>query len=151
MNWEAIGALAELLAAVGGIAAVVYLAVQIRLNTRAVRSSSIDSWVTAIALGNDAMASTDEFIDKATQKYDELNQHQRIMYHRALAQNTNAMEALYFHYLNGVIDETFLKAKMKPIKSIFQSPGASEWWSKKGVYMYDPRYVEYVENLFQPE
>lgn len=38
MNWEAIGALAELLAAVGGIAAVVYLAVQIRLNTRAVRS-----------------------------------------------------------------------------------------------------------------
>ena len=151
MNWEAIGALAELLAAVGGIAAVVYLAVQIRLNTRAVRSSSIDSWVTAIALGNDAMASTDEFIDTATQKYDELTQHQRITYHRALAQNTNAMEALYFHYLNGVVDETFLKAKMKPIKSIFQSPGASEWWSKKGVYMYDPRYVEYVENLFQPE
>ena len=151
MNWEAIGALAELLAAVGGIAAVVYLAVQIRLNTRAVRSSSIDSWVTAIALGNDAMSSTDEFIDKATQKYDELNQHQRIMYHRALAQNTNAMEALYFHYLNGVIDETFLKAKMKPIESIFQSPGAIEWWSRKGANMYDPRYVEYVENLFQPK
>ena len=151
MNWEAIGALAELLAAVGGIAAVVYLAVQIRLNTRAVRSSSIDSWVSAIALGNDAMASTDEFIDKATQKYNELNPHQRIMYHRALAQNTNAMDALYFHYLNGVVDETFLKAKMKPVKSIFKSPGATEWWSKKGVYMYDPRYVEYVENLLQPE
>ena len=151
MNWEAIGALAELLAAVGGIAAVVYLAVQIRLNTRAVRSSSIDSWVTAIALGNDAMASTDEFIDKATQKYNELHPHQRILYHRALAQNTNAMEALYFHYLNGVVDETFLRAKMKPIKSIFQSPGASEWWSKKGVYMYDPRYVEYVESLLQQE
>ena len=61
------------------------------------------------------------------------------------------MEALYFHYLNGVVDETFLKAKMKPVKSIFKSPGATEWWSKKGVYMYDPRYVEYVENLLQPE
>ena len=151
MNWEAIGALAELLAAVGGIAAVVYLAVQIRLNTRAVRSSSIDSWVTAIALGNDAMASTDEFIDQATQNYNELNAHQRIIYHRALAQNTNAMEALYFHYLNGVIDETFLKTKMKPIESILQSPGASEWWKNRGMRMYDPRYVKYVENLLQPQ
>lgn len=151
MNWEAIGALAELLAAVGGIAAVVYLAVQIRLNTRAVRSSSIDSWVTAIALGNEAMASTDDFIDMATQRYSELNPHQRIMYHRALAQNTNAMEALYFHYVNGVVDETFLRAKMKPVKSIFQSPGVREWWSRKGVQMYDPRYVEYVENLLQSE
>jgi hypothetical protein len=30
MNWDAIGSIAELIAAVGGVAAVVYLAIQIR-------------------------------------------------------------------------------------------------------------------------
>lgn len=33
MNWEAVGAGAELLAAIGGLAAVIYLAVQIKLIT----------------------------------------------------------------------------------------------------------------------
>jgi hypothetical protein len=34
MNWEAIGAIAEVLAATGVIASIVYLAIQIRDNTR---------------------------------------------------------------------------------------------------------------------
>ena len=73
MNWEAIGAGAELLAALGGVVALFYLAIQIRVNTRAVRSASIDSWVSAIALGNEALASTDEFISLANERYDELD------------------------------------------------------------------------------
>ncbi len=36
MNWDAIGAIAELFGAVGVIASLVYLAVQIRQNTRTV-------------------------------------------------------------------------------------------------------------------
>ena len=103
MNWEAVGAGAELLAAIVGIAAVIYMAIQIRLNTRAVRSASIDSWVSAISLGNEALAYTDDFIALATDKYDELDARQRILFHRAMAQNVNAMEALYFHHQNGVV------------------------------------------------
>ena len=81
MNWEAVGAVAELVAAVGGLAAVIYLAIQIKLNTKAVRSASIDAWVSAISLGNVAMVSTDEFIEKARKKYEELDAHQRILSH----------------------------------------------------------------------
>ena len=40
MNWEALGAIAELLGALGVIATVVYLAVQIRHNTTALHSAS---------------------------------------------------------------------------------------------------------------
>ena len=147
MNWEAVGAGAELLAAIGGLAAVIYLAVQIKLNTRAVRSASIDSWVSAISLANDASATTDEFVDLARESYDELDARQRILFHRAMAQNMNAMEALYFHYANGVVDEIFLTTKMKALKSTFQSPGVRRWWSAKGVSIYDPRFVQYLEAL----
>jgi len=78
MNWEAVGAGAGLLAAVGGLAAVICLAIRIKLNTTAVRSASVDSWVSAISVGNAALAPTDEFIKKAREGYDELDSHQRI-------------------------------------------------------------------------
>ena len=145
MNWDAISAGAELIAAIGGVVAIFYLAVQIRVNTRAVRSASIDSWVSAISLGNDALASTDEFISTAHENYDELEPLQRIRFHRALAQNMNAMEALYFHYSNGVVDKTFFDSKFKSIESIFRSPGVLRWWSEKGVNILDPRFVQLVE------
>lgn len=40
MNWEAIGAIGETLSAVGVIVTLVYLAIQLRQNTRALRSNS---------------------------------------------------------------------------------------------------------------
>jgi hypothetical protein len=39
MNWDAIGAFSELLAATGGIVAIVYLALQLRQNTHALDRS----------------------------------------------------------------------------------------------------------------
>jgi hypothetical protein len=149
MNWDAIGAGAEMLAAIGGVAAVFYLAFQIRLNTRVVRSASIDSWVTAVAYGNEAMASADEFISQANENYDELDDHQRRIYHRALAQMYNALEALYFHHANGVIDVQFLETKMKALAYSHQYPGVRKWWSVRGIAIFDPRFVKYVDNMVQ--
>jgi hypothetical protein len=40
MNWDAIGALAELAGALGVIASLVYLAIQIRQNTRSAREAA---------------------------------------------------------------------------------------------------------------
>ena len=59
MNWDAIAALAELTGAVGVIASLFYLAIQIRQNTRSVRASSFHAVVTNLSnfsggLGRDA-------------------------------------------------------------------------------------------------
>ena len=43
MNWEAIGAVGEVAGAIGVIATLTYLAVQIRLNTKAIRGATLDS------------------------------------------------------------------------------------------------------------
>lgn len=53
------------------------------------------------------MAATDDFVSTANDNYDNLEPIKRIRYHSALAQNMNAVEALYFHFQNGVVDETF--------------------------------------------
>ena len=41
MNWDAVGEIAELLAAVGALAALIYQALQLRHNTEAFRKSEL--------------------------------------------------------------------------------------------------------------
>ena len=41
MNWDAVAAIAELLEAIGGLAALIYLALQLRHNTKALRKSEL--------------------------------------------------------------------------------------------------------------
>ncbi len=62
MNWEAIGAIAELTGAVGVIASLVYLAVQIRVNTaqmadhsRSLRLAAQESTTTSFSRIRDAL------------------------------------------------------------------------------------------------
>ena len=59
LNWDAIGAIAELAGAVGVIASLFYLGSQIRQNTRSVRASSYHAVITNLsnlsaAIGHDA-------------------------------------------------------------------------------------------------
>ncbi len=46
MNWEAVGAVGELVGAVGVIVTVAYLALQVRQNTRAIEGSTVQSLMT---------------------------------------------------------------------------------------------------------
>ncbi len=51
MNWDAIGAIAELLGAVGVIASLVYLATQIRQSHQATRASTVHGINTSVSDG----------------------------------------------------------------------------------------------------
>jgi hypothetical protein len=60
LNWEAIGAVGELAAALGVIISLVYLAVQIRQNTRALRSTSYhqaaeQTWSSVLTMAQDPL------------------------------------------------------------------------------------------------
>lgn len=59
MNWDAIGAIAETLGAVGVIASLVYLAGQIRQNTSNVRNSTAASFADSALAFNTFLAQED--------------------------------------------------------------------------------------------
>ncbi len=48
MNWDALGAIAELLGAVAVLMTLIYLALQIRQNTKAVKSAALDSAIESV-------------------------------------------------------------------------------------------------------
>jgi putative salt-induced outer membrane protein YdiY len=63
MNWDAIGAIAEVLGALAVFLTLVYLALQIRQNTKAVRSSAVDASINSVMSVRGMMAQDSELAD----------------------------------------------------------------------------------------
>jgi len=74
LNWEAVGALAELLGAAGVIGSLAYLAVQIRINTKSVQAASYQSLSQGVQEMNREVygdPGTAEFLERAFTTEDE--------------------------------------------------------------------------------
>ena len=99
MNWEAIGAIANLLAAIGVIASLIYLAVQIRQNTRAVRSSSVQSLVQSLSATSQAVLENEYIIPimlKANAGLETLTDEESARLHFLLVMTLRRFEGVYF-------------------------------------------------------
>jgi hypothetical protein len=84
VNWEALGAIANLLAAIGVIATLIYLSIQIRQNTKAVRSSSIQNLVQSFSTTAQAAVENEYIIPlllKANVGAEALTQEERARLH----------------------------------------------------------------------
>ena len=58
MNWEALGAIGEIVAAVAVVVTIGYLAVQIRQNTRSVRDSAFQEVILSIGANGGRISRT---------------------------------------------------------------------------------------------
>ena len=88
MNWDAIGALAELVGAIGVIASLAYLASQIRQNTNAMRGTAHESSVArntqyALAIGSSPQVS--DLLARGHRSYESLSTAERLQYTHLIA------------------------------------------------------------------
>lgn len=80
MNWDAIGAVGEIVGALAVFLTLIYLAVQIRQNTSAVRASALDSTVGVVTDIRARIFESAELTDiyyKGLREPDALSQHER--------------------------------------------------------------------------
>lgn len=146
MNWEVVGVIAEVVGAVAVVVSLVYLAVQVRSNTRALRaSSSFDtahSWaslneqIVSMLAGDSRFQSGDEsrlvkvsamFYGTDT-KSEDLTDTDRVLMsylHRALFQK---LEGQYFLYELGYLDEAIWCARRDWARGIIELPMIKNWW-----------------------
>jgi len=149
MNWEAIGVIAEVVGAAAVIVSLVYLAVQVSSNTRALKASaSFDtthSWATtnemlvgAIAGESDFQAGRESrFVDAATKFYGEdtrpgdMSTTELVLMsllHRSLFQR---LEGQYFHFKHGYVEHQIWIARRNWARSLIALPMVREWWEEE--------------------
>lgn len=145
MNWEAIGAVGELIGAVAVVATLIYLAVQIRQNTKSVQSTNFSTWMDAIHGINHVHIEIADFLDDALYARRELTPDEYWKFHIHQAQFYYAIEAAYLFHMNGTVDDKFFESRMRSGKYSLSLPGSKSWWVEWAERLYDERFIEYIE------
>ncbi len=151
MNWDAIGAIAELFGAVGVIASLVYLAVQIRQNTRTVKVSSYQQLVSQIQQGGFiAVQDPDaaQLMGRAYREYEELPPEQRAQAAGFLQATFVTFQSHHYMYRQGLLDDDMWAAHRENLRRTISMPGPRAWWDA-GIIAFSEPFVHLINELIE--
>ena len=143
---EFLGGIGGLVAAVGVIATLLYLARQIQQNTKSVQSANYATWIDSISAAHELIMQANDFVEDAIHDARELNGDEFWRFHNLCLQTFYAFEAVFLFRQNGTVDEEYFQARMRMFKNgVIDRPGYSKWWEAWAVDVFDTRFVDYVE------
>ncbi len=151
MNWDAIGAVGEIIGATAVVVSVVYLAFQVRDNTRAsILSATRDLFATS----HDAMASitanevTSEIWLVGSRDRSRLNHRDEHRFSQILFQVFSNYEQQYFHLKEKLIYSQIFDSQMRAFRIALVYPGIRDWWKDNKTF-YDPEFQQHVEKVIE--
>ena len=148
MKLELLNAFAQLIAAIGVIASLFYLAVQIRQNTRSQRSIVVDSLTGSLIalLGPQA---TDPALTRAfaaaVEDWHAATEEDRLRAIALLLMLFKLCENAWFQQRQGTLDREQWEAWDLHIRVYYHRPGVKTWWSLRRA-MFTASFREYVES-----
>jgi hypothetical protein len=153
LDWSAVSAIANLIAAIGVTGTVVYLALQIRENTRATRSQTYQQATTALAemaaiIGSDRSVSRVFRIGMSTP--DLLTEDEEVQFGYLCVSLFRRFENLYFQYRAGLIDADLWTGQRDNALWFFYRPGFQAWW-KERKFSFSPNFREFLDRSTQSE
>lgn len=149
MNWDAIGAFAEVVAAVGVVVSLVYLAIQVKSNTRALKAhasfETTHSWaafnemLVSSMIGDPAYQAGEDcrVVDITAKFYDPNAQpgdlsHTDVvlvsMMHRALFQK---LEGQYYQFKHGYLEPQIWVSRRNWARGVLELPLGRAWWEQE--------------------
>jgi hypothetical protein len=147
MNWDAVGALAELVGAGAVVLTLIYLSIQLRHNTQAVRNESergvledANTWMYKI-IENPELAE----LYRKGMRGEELSSNDRLRY-RLL------MGTLLSHWNHAFKVGAFDIVQNAEIPSVLSKIGGAEYWKQSvenGDMSYDEGFVAYMNDLLK--
>ena len=151
MNWEAIGSVSELIGAVGVIVSLIYLAAQIRQNTKSLRASAYDAITSHVAELNKLIISDAEvssIIDEGDQDRSSLSREKRKRYDAFQRNRFRHYDNLHYQYCHGLLEESRWQPLQEAITYQLQKPGVVSSWNQYSRTL-NTEFAEYVESLIR--
>ena len=148
MNWDAVGAVGEIVGAIAVVATLVYLARQLRQNTASVQASAYQTWVGANLQVN--LATIDQHFSAVAAKgiYDskDLDHDSFMMFALWNHSIFQMIQATDYMYRLGAIDEALWESEISRAAVHLGLPGVRQWWDAGGRTQLAPQFVELVES-----
>lgn len=160
MNWDAVGALAELLGAIGVIVSLVYLSVQIRQNTRQIgehsrelRIAALDAIASSFSRFRDPLIRDPELAAlwlKGIEDYDALDPVEQVRISRLFQELFFAHQNTWTRYTEGATAEHVWHDQQGSIAANLRHPGIRTWWGRTRA-IYNDEFEKVVEAMMRDE
>ena len=157
MNWDAIGAIAELMAATGALAALVYLALQLKHNTEALRKSELAARSSTSFQGAHSWAElnthilTPEFATLTARSMEgplpsiSIEESARLGFLGRSA--LERLDALHYLYRHEQLEEELWNVRVTWARRFLDRPFWREWWQlERQSSNYSPSFIADLES-----
>lgn len=149
MNWNAIGAIGELIGAVAVIATLIYLAQQIKDSARAARSAAVaDATHTIQALYQELGTSSQssELFLKGLTGYDSMSPSEQFQWLMLMHSWFIGFQRSFFLSQEGTLNVSLRDSIGTAIVAVNHMPGTKQYWRQRRSF-FQVEFVDWVEDL----
>lgn len=147
MNWEALGAVGELLGSLLVLVTLIYLAVQTRGISRQSRAEARYAFVDAVGEINMAIARDKDTAcvwRKGLGSVQSLDEDERMQFFMLVGQYSNLWSVMYQLHQDHLLPEKQWTVVRNDIASILGSDGGRYFWANGGAAAFDREFAEFV-------
>ena len=134
MNWEMLAAIGQLAAVCVGIPSLIYLAVQIREQTKERRQSAVhaltEQWgaLTESLHNNPEMAAI--FL-RGAHSFTDMDAVSKLRFSAFFNRLLNIFEGMYFSHTQGILTGSSWRAVERTMTDLIAYPGVQQWWETR--------------------
>jgi hypothetical protein len=147
MNWEAIGAVGQMLGSIAVFVTLSYLAVQIRQSTQAQHTDTYARALDRLAVMQARMSQTGEFADilvKGMSDHRQLTQRERVQFTWAFYEMFGAFEFMYHQSRAESLPDAVWNRWAETLLWWLSFPGVQAWWDARPT-PFTPDFTRFVE------
>ena len=134
MNWEMLAAIGQLAAVCVGIPSIIYLALQIRAQTKERHQSAVNALTAQWGDLTKAFHDNGEFCAiylRGLQSFNALDAVCKLRFSSFLNRFFKNFQAMYFSRRDGVLSESLWGEVERTMGDVIAYPGAQEWWETR--------------------
>ena len=135
MNWEAIGAVSELIGAMAVFSSLIYVAIQIRYNTKTQQAATYHAMMSAknqVNLQISAVPDSSRILLEGSLDYRVLEIQDRHRFNLLMRSIVGVAEDIFIQYSKGLADQEDHELNLAQIRDLLKQPGIKEWVSRNG-------------------
>ncbi len=147
MTLQDLGNIGEFVGAVGVVVSLVYLAVQIRQNTKATRANSVQDLTENInkAAENLIEPENAELYLRGIRSYATLTPEEKLRFGQLINVLVNRLDTLLEFQRLGFVRKSYVEAQTEGFRMILRHPGVREYWERFGHLLFTQEVRDWVE------
>jgi hypothetical protein len=152
VNWEAIGAIGQMVGAIAVVISLIYLAREVRRNARATRHAAMRATLDSFNRLAQQLTQDPDLAGlycRACDDFEALEAVDRTRFGWFMHQIFRNMEDVYYQNLQGHLDPHLWRGLEVAMRDMNTAPGVQAWWRSRSHYFGGEEFAKFINQIQQ--